>query len=127
MRPEPALKQQWDRRAGVTPSRSHPELESPPAGVTPNLESPQFGVTPELESPRARTCPGVVGMKGRDGRENRDQGHCDAMWLVQGVSRFHSRAGQIYSFVLRVWSQPALISHLGGSFVCSSSFFFSGL
>lgn len=48
--------------------------------------------------------PGVVGMKGRDGRENRDQGHCDAVWLFQGVSCFRSRARQIYSSVLRVWS-----------------------
>lgn len=68
---------------------------------------------------------GVAGMKGRDGRENRDQGHCDAVWLFQGVSCFRSRARQIYSFVLRVWSQPPVISHLGGSFLCLSSF--SGL
>lgn len=63
-------------------------------------------------------------MKGRDGRENRDQGHCDAMWLSQGVSCFRSGAGQIYGFVLRVRSQPALISHLGGSLLCSSLLLF---
>lgn len=44
------------------------------------------------------------------------------MWLFQGVSCFRSRARQIYGFVLTGWSQPPVISHLGGRFLCLSSF-----
>lgn len=60
-------------------------------------------------------------MKGRNGRENRDQGHCDAVWRFHRVPPLHSRAVQIYSFVLRVWRQLKLFGHFRVSFLFPSS------